>query len=114
MRRFVKQFANSYNAKGMLLLKQKNGKKAEACCEDNYISLLITDIFMPEQDGLETISRLQNKIPNLKIIAMSGEGPGCIDTYLKSAQQLGALRSLPKPFKANELLGLVHEMLAYG
>ena len=96
---------------GFAVYEAGNGMDAEAYCDTHSISLLITDIFMPEQDGLETIEKLHYKMPSLKIIAMSGEKPFCPEAYLRTATEIGAVRSLQKPFKASDLLVLVHEVL---
>src|ERR1700752_1809336 len=54
------------------------------------VEVLITDIFMPNKDGIETIIDFRNKFPTVKIIAMSGgRGTGKVD-YLETARQIGA------------------------
>ena len=72
-------------------------------------NLVITDLFMPEQDGLETIERLIRQYPSVKIIAMTGERGA--DTLLQTAEMLGANRILKKPFELKELFSLVREEL---
>jgi len=64
------------------------------------IDLLITDILMPEKEGLEIISEVKEKFPAVKLIAMTG---GHI-SYLKSAELFGADYSLSKPFSKDELI----------
>jgi CheY-like chemotaxis protein len=70
-------------------------------------ALVITDILMPEVEGIETILRLRRLQPDLKIIAVSG---GERD-YLGMAAKLGACAALAKPFRPAELLGIVAECL---
>ncbi|MFN2644436.1 MAG: response regulator [Burkholderiales bacterium] len=75
--------------------------------------LVITDIFMPKQDGIETIAELRRTYPDLKVIAISGGGevvknPG----YLRTAREIGAHAVLAKPFEIGELLRTVQEVLA--
>jgi CheY-like chemotaxis protein len=75
--------------------------------------LVITDLVMPEKDGLETIRELRRVNPAVKIIAMSGGGrtlgPGQL--YLESARLFGALKILAKPFTSSALLKAVSELL---
>ena len=73
--------------------------------------LVITDIIMPGQEGIETIVALHREMPELPIIAMSG-GASHSKFYLNMAAQLGAQRALAKPFTSVELLGAVNEVLA--
>ena len=73
------------------------------------VDLIIVDVFMPDQDGLETITLLRQYSPNLPIIAMSGKDPS--GAFLTIARQLGAARVLDKPFDADTLLKMVQELL---
>ena len=66
------------------------------------IHLVITDIFMPDWDGLDVIRRLRHLHPNLKILAISG-GSGTMD-YLKEARAVGASRALYKPLRDRYLV----------
>jgi DNA-binding NtrC family response regulator len=73
--------------------------------------LLITDIFMPEMEGLETIRLARDLQSEMPIIAMSGvftEG----GDYLVIAEKFGALATLKKPFRPADLVGLVARLLA--
>jgi DNA-binding NtrC family response regulator len=74
--------------------------------------LVITDIFMPEKDGIEIILELANESPSVKIIAMSGGGRMGNFDYLPFAEQFGAVRVLGKPFKSEQLLEAVRSALA--
>lgn len=74
------------------------------------IDLVITDIFMPDCDGLDVIRRLRRLHPRLKILAISG-GSGTMD-YLRKATSLGATRVLYKPFVVPTLLRTVGDLLA--
>ena len=73
--------------------------------------LVITDIFMPQKEGIETIIELRQEFPGIKIIAMSGGGALRTLDYLPAAQEFGALRTLSKPFEAAVLLATVDELL---
>ena len=75
--------------------------------------IVITDIFMPNQDGIETIARLRSEFPRVKVIAMSGGGELVKGkSYLSVAAEIGADRLLAKPFQPEQLLGAVRELLA--
>jgi DNA-binding NarL/FixJ family response regulator len=74
--------------------------------------LVITDILMPEAEGLETIRALRGDDPGVKIIAMSGADRGRASGYLELALKFGARRILPKPFTRDELMTAVAEVLA--
>lgn len=91
-----------------------DGVVALAAYRRQPIDLVITDLVMPEKDGLETIMDLRRLNPAVKIIAMSGGGwtlgPGQI--YLETARVLGALEILAKPFTASTLLTAVSEVLS--
>ena len=73
--------------------------------------LLITDIFMPEAEGLETIRRVRALQPEVPIIAISGVLSYGHD-YLHIASQFGAAATLEKPFNAAELLAAVERLVA--
>jgi two-component system chemotaxis response regulator CheY len=74
--------------------------------------VVITDIVMPEADGLETIGALRRFDPAAKIIAISGGGQGSAKNYLETAQKMGARRILLKPFTPEELRTAVADLLA--
>lgn len=69
--------------------------------------LVITDLIMPEGEGIETIIALRRQAPTTKIIAMSGGGRNSGKDYLVIARFLGAQRTLDKPFSKDELLEAV-------
>ncbi|MCD4750789.1 MAG: response regulator [Thermoanaerobaculales bacterium] len=73
--------------------------------------LVITDIVMPEKEGLETIVELRRLCPKVKIIAISGGLTGPAKGYLAAARGLGADRVLSKPFTLQDLLKLMKELL---
>lgn len=76
--------------------------------------LIITDIFMPEREGLETIRELRNDFPDAKIIAMSGGGNSGELSYLSLAKSFGAQQAIVKPFNRAELLECVEKALEGG
>ncbi len=89
----------------------ENGRDALSKFHAVKPDLVITDLIMPEQEGIETIIALRKIWPYGAVIAMSGGGRiGSIDILLM-AQGLGADFTIVKPFDPNELLGLVKRSL---
>jgi CheY-like chemotaxis protein len=89
----------------------QNGKEGMKLFEKNKPDLLITDIIMPEKEGLETIAELRSKFPELKIIAISGGGRIGPDGYLPGAILLGANMVFQKPLDQKEFLQAVSVLL---
>jgi len=89
-----------------------NGKEGMELFEKNKPDLLITDIIMPEKEGLETIFELRKRYPELKIIAISGGGRISPDGYLPGAKLLGANMVFQKPLDQKEFLQAVSLLLS--
>lgn len=88
-----------------------NGRAALALMQERPYDLVITDIFMPEQEGMETITRIASEFPNTRILAMSG-GSGHADLdVLGFARKLGADGCIAKPFLPNALMTHVSGLL---
>jgi len=75
------------------------------------VDLVITDIIMPEKEGLETIRAMKRLRSDLKIIAMSGGGKISPDNYLGTAKVFGANRVLEKPFTQKQMVSVVQDLL---
>jgi CheY-like chemotaxis protein len=86
-----------------------DGDEAIRALEVTSFDLVITDIIMPEKDGIETICFLRTKQPWVKVIAISAPTNA---VFLESARQLGAARVFTKPFKLAELADAVDELLS--
>lgn len=97
---------------GHQVFEAANGLEALRAFEKREADLVITDIIMPEKEGIETIMELRQRKPDLKIIAMSGGGRTGTMEYLHLAKSLGADNVLPKPFKMGEVRDLVSRTLA--
>jgi DNA-binding response OmpR family regulator len=89
------------------------GKDGIKIHRENPADLIITDLIMPEKDGLETIMELRRDFKDVKIIAMSGGGKIGSETYLQIAKTMGAIGTIAKPFHRKELLKTVQELLEY-
>ena len=90
---------------------ESNGARVCEMYQEQRFDLVITDLVMPDIEGLEVIVELRRKDPNVRIIAMSGGGQGRAEAYLRIAQQLGAKITLSKPFGNQELLEAVRVVL---
>jgi DNA-binding response OmpR family regulator len=87
-------------------LTARNGREALGYLNGHPVEVVITDLFMPEMDGIETIAALRMQFPRVRVIAMSGR-PG-VD-YLTVARELGVSHALRKPFEIEELLGVLKD-----
>ncbi len=87
-----------------------DGKEALRMIDQDQPDLVITDIIMPEKDGVEVICKAKEKYPQLKIIAISGGGRISAHDYLKIAKQLGANSILTKPFSSSELISEINKI----
>ena len=88
-----------------------NGKEGIRLYRENPADLVVTDLIMPEKEGIETIIELRREFPDVKIIAMSGGGTIEAEKYLRMAKGLGAVRTLTKPIERKELLEAVRELI---
>lgn len=89
-----------------------NGKEAIAFQKAHPFDLIITDILMPEKEGVETIIELKRDYPTLKIIAISGGGRTRNLDFLGLAEEFGADKILAKPFSEQELMERVNDSLS--
>jgi CheY-like chemotaxis protein len=96
---------------GYVVTTAANGKEGLQLYRLELPDLIITDIFMPEMEGLETIRALQEGSSKVKIIAISGGGERGMTSFLSLAKRFGALCTLQKPFSREELLELVRGVL---
>lgn len=96
---------------GHRVLAAGNGKEASQLLAhaDLGIDLVITDIFMPEKDGIETV--LECKSRGLPVLAMSGGDAHGNASTLETAQILGAVHVLRKPFSNDELMVAVDAVI---
>ena len=88
-----------------------NGRDGLRLFEASRPDLVITDIVMPQQEGVETIHALRRAGHALPIIAISGNGTDAGAEYLRIAGRIGADRTLSKPFRVQQLLDAVEALL---
>jgi CheY-like chemotaxis protein len=89
-----------------------DGIEASNFYRSDPTDLIITDLIMPEKEGLEIIRELRKDYPQAKIIAMTGGGRTGTMNYLKVAKALGAQELLEKPFPTQEILEAIRRVLA--
>jgi DNA-binding NtrC family response regulator len=87
-----------------------NGDEGIQRHRESPVDLVITDLFMPEKDGLETIVAIRRETPSIPIIAISG-GHVTSGSVLQAARLVGAANVLEKPFDAGKLLSMIDEAL---
>jgi DNA-binding NtrC family response regulator len=97
---------------GYTVATAEDGIQAPKVMATRHIDLVITDLLMPERDGLEFITEVRKKYPGVKIIAMSGGGHIARDSYLRIAKTFGAHFLLEKPFSQSDVVGAVETVLA--
>ncbi|MCB9834344.1 MAG: response regulator [Planctomycetes bacterium] len=85
-----------------------NGRQAVELAKQNHYDLVITDIVMPDEDGIELINWYRHESPETPIFAVSA-APN--DLFLRTALKLGAQRSFLKPFPLDDLVEAVREIL---
>jgi CheY-like chemotaxis protein len=105
-RRSVEALVAVLENSGHDALGASNGKVAVAYARQHPIALLITDLIMPEQEGIETIRLFVREFPDIPIIAISGN-----PEYLPAAKRLGAAVVLAKPIGYADLLHAVRNLI---
>ena len=98
-------------ARGYDVAAAPNGRVGLEILSERGADVVITDIFMPEMEGIETIMQLRATRPGVPIIAMSGGGPWNTVQFLTTAQHLGAVETLAKPIGFDELISAVRTAL---
>lgn len=95
----------------------EDGEEGLRLFRERAADLIVTDLFMPDKEGIETIQELRQQAPDVKILAVSGGGLERArdpDGPLSDAELFGADASLPKPFTVDELRRAVEELLEVG
>ena len=102
---------------GYAAIVARNGNEGLEVYRQHHPDLVVTDIFMPEKEGFETIRELRAEFPEVKIIVMSGGGRSALgdaDMYLDSAQTFGASYSFRKPVPRKDFLEAVRSLVGPG
>jgi CheY-like chemotaxis protein len=101
----------SLTRRNFTVIEAENGKDAIAHFKPSVTDLVVTDIIMPEEDGLKVVIKLRELKPSIKIIAISGGGKVGPGSYLNLAKALGADAIYSKPFSINELVNKIEQLL---
>ena len=101
----------AFEMNGYDVLEASNGVEAVKIFRENDIDLVVTDIIMPDKEGLESIMDLKEIDPDVKIIAMSGGGRLEPHSYLQMASKFGAKRVFQKPLSIALLVSAVKELI---
>lgn len=100
---------------GHVVIEAANGGQALSILEkagDAPIDLAISDLIMPEVDGIGLILAMRKRFPGIRVIAISGGARINAEDYLRMTKSLGAFATLPKPFTPDRLIELVTEALS--
>lgn len=96
---------------GHAVVEAVDGNQGLAAFKAQPVDLVITDLIMPEKEGVETIRALRKLRPNLPIIAITGGGRGGPENYLSLARRFGATQVFAKPFEFSALGEAVTRLL---
>ena len=108
IRRIVRR---ALEQEGHEVLDASEGEMGMQLLERHTADVVITDIFMPGQDGILTLRQIRKQFPAVKVIVISGgDSTGLLDLR-HDAELLGAVKSLQKPFTAAELIQTVRDVL---
>jgi DNA-binding NtrC family response regulator len=108
IRRLIRRTLESH---GYSIAEASDGAAGLKLLAQEPAEIVITDIFMPGQDGIVTLRQIRKEFPRVKVIVISGgDATGTLDMR-RDAEFLGAVRSLGKPFTGAELVRLVEAVL---
>lgn len=102
--------AMSLTSDGHEVVSASDGREGVELLQQGQFDLVITDLIMPGQEGIETITILRQDYPTLPVIAISGGLPNS-ELYLQIAQKIGAKRILAKPFALSDMRSAIIEVL---
>jgi DNA-binding NtrC family response regulator len=102
---------SAFTRAGWTVSEARDGSEGLASYARAPVDVVITDILMPEKEGLETIRELSAQSPGIKIIAISGGGRGLNLDVLDIARRFGASVTLEKPFDLEKMLEVAKELL---
>jgi len=96
---------------GYAVITAPNGREGMNLFNKDPVDLVVTDLIMPEKEGIEVIMELRKKCPDVPVIAMSGGGRNTPESYLNAARLLGARAVLEKPVQKEIFLEAVQRVL---
>ena len=102
-------FRNWLKQENFTVYEAENGREAVKTQKATPVDLIICDLIMPVQEGIETITQFKNDFPDVGIIAVSGGGQTGPDTYLTMAEHLGAWKVFAKPVERQAIISAIYE-----
>ena len=87
-----------------------SGAEALELMASEPADMVLTDVFMPEKDGMETIVEIRARYPQATIIAMSGWDSRSDADYLRIAREIGAVRTFRKPFEPEQMVEVLRQL----
>jgi CheY-like chemotaxis protein len=99
---------------GYEIVEAVDGRDAMKRFNERAPSVVVTDIFMPEMDGLELLVKLRDVVPRVPVIVISGGGRHRDTTVGRTARALGAIEVLTKPFTSDDIVSAVRRVLGTG
>jgi two-component system cell cycle response regulator CpdR len=108
----LRTLARRFHLAGCRVTVAKDGDEALASFERSTPAVVVTDILMPNREGVETIMAMRKRCPEVKILAISGGGLLGASSVLDLAGRLGADAGLAKPFRSEQVLDAVRKLLA--
>lgn len=110
---FRMMLSEALTGEGFMVREASDGRQGIKQYAERPTDLVITDLIMPEKEGLEMIVEIKLLNSEVKIIAMSGGGRGSSQNYLKMAKALGAKLVLAKPFSHRQILEAISQVAEY-
>ena len=108
---FREMFAVLLKRNNYEVIEAVDGRYAKELYNEHQPNLVITDIIMPDKEGIETILDLKKEFKDIKIIAVSGGGRTNAMDNLRSARLLGATLTFEKPFENKEILEAIDSLI---
>jgi YesN/AraC family two-component response regulator len=103
--------ASAMKSKGHVVVTAGNGVEGLKRFAEQRFDLVVTDIIMPDKEGIEMILEMRRHKPDTRIIAISGGGRTGNVEFLKMAGSLGAMATLKKPIRLAEFLSVLNDCL---
>ncbi len=107
---FRSMLSETLRSSGYEVIEAENGKIAMKIVHEQRLDLVVTDLIMPDQEGIETIKEIKRFYPEMKIIAVSGGMRSGTMDFLPIAEYMGASRSFSKPIDRKAFLAAVAEL----
>lgn len=96
---------------GFDVVSAPSGVEGVEIAQTEHVDVVITDILMPDKDGLETLMELKKSCPHIKVLVISGSGEFLENSFLEMANKLGADASLAKPLDIKQLISTVSDLV---